>query len=69
MTTPNPGDLVSLSEAARHLGVNWGTVQRWCYQGKLKRVTRTVGQNSYPFVVWPETPPQPKRKKKEAQKP
>ena len=65
MNTPNPGDLVSLSEAGRHLGVTWGTVQRWTYQGKLKRVVR----NGYPFVVWPQDPPQPSRKgkKKEVQ--
>ena len=71
MNTPNPGDLVSLSEAGRHLGVTWGTVQRWTLQGKLKRVVKRVGANTYPFVVWPATPPQAMRKgkKKEGQKP
>ena len=39
-----PGEMLSVGQVAKRLGVTRGTVSRWCLEGKLT-ATRTLGKH------------------------
>ena len=40
-------DYVTLSQAAKILGIAYGTAHRWCRQGKFSQVYRTLNRRIY----------------------
>ena len=51
----HPADLVSITEAAKRLGVTPRTVQRWVAQGKLPVYTLSARSR---YVIWSEIGPE-----------